>query len=97
VLIDPLVEREDRVRHADRLIEWLALLASTGRMSVVRRLRMASRIEVPALIDAMVVSVVAVLDEPAAALGLRLIRPDRQTPRQFSAIPRIQARRVDHR
>lgn len=91
-LLDPGVERTDRRFRADRTAER-APSASGRRVVVVGDVGMTGGIKVPALVDAVVVTVVAIGDEVVAALCLRL-RDVIGRPQLFNAEgdPRIEVR-----
>jgi hypothetical protein len=73
VLLDPVCEFLQSVRRADRSARRSTLRTAAWWMAVVGRFGMPRRVEVPALVDAVVVGVIAVLDEVVAALRLGTI------------------------
>ena len=84
MLVDPVREFLYSVCRADRSAKRSTLRTSAWRMPVVGRFGVPGRVEVPALVDAVVVGVIAVLDEVVAALRLGTVDVVRR-PQLFDA------------
>ncbi|MGA2929821.1 MAG: hypothetical protein ABSG43_28310 [Solirubrobacteraceae bacterium] len=69
-LLDPLCEFLQSVCWADRAVKSSTLRTAAWRMPMVGRFGMPRRIEIPALVDAVVMGVIAVLDQVIATLRL---------------------------